>query len=295
MGMIKKLLSQSSYWVINKDLASKLGFEPTLLLTHLIDCADMLEQPFYQQRSRILETLGWSEKTYRSSVKTLKDKNIISSEVKGIPPKNYWTVNEREIHALIETNPSDISVKMTLPYQRQNDATKKRNIKKEINNNIGEVEGGTSLGEMSPTSSTPQSKKKSGWEKLVEIYPPTKHRDIIEASIYWDTLTQEEKQMIFRHVNPYINNTPTQMLKQIGKYLQSDLWRNMKPPTNKEVSQYKNTGFVDYNFIEWYNTFYEIGSWEVANKDFQTLDNETKKIIKTEYERIKRNQKQGVE
>jgi hypothetical protein len=173
--------------------------------------------------------------------------------------------------------------------------TFKEKEKEEINNNIVEVEGGTSLEGMSPTSSTLQSKKKSGWEKLVEIYPPTKHRDIIEASIYWDTLTQEEKQMIFRHANPYINNTPTQMLKQIGKYLQSDLWRNMKPPTNKEVSQYKNTGFVDYNFIEWYNTFYEIGSWEEANKDFQTLDNETKKIIKTEYERIKRNQKQSVE
>ena len=77
--MLKKLLSQSSYWIINKDLSSKLGFEPTLLLTHLIDCADMLDQPFYQQRDRILKTLGWTEYQYKKSVKILKQYNLVST------------------------------------------------------------------------------------------------------------------------------------------------------------------------------------------------------------------------
>ena len=227
--MLKKVLSQSSYWIINKDLAGKLGFEPTLLLTHLIECADMLDQPFYQQRSRILKTLCWSEKTYRKSVKILKDKNLIQSEVRGIPPKNYWTINEDEIDAFIKTNPSDISVNTTLPKERQSDAPKKRN---KNNNTIGS-EGGTTPKELSTTNSQPNTHDEGGWEKLMKLYPKDKLNDEIAAIQKWNSLTQQDKQKVFRHLNVYLKNTEHQFIKQIGNYFREEPWTKMKPRRNK--------------------------------------------------------------
>lgn len=230
--MLKKLLSQSSYWIINKDLASKLGFEPTLLLTHLIDCADMLNQPFYQQRSRILNTLGWSEKTYRRSVKTLKDLNLIDSEVRGIPPKNYWTINEGQLDAFIKSNPSDIGVNTTHPKERQSDAPK---IRKQNNNNYELIksEGGGNLGDSPTTSSDLITHNEGGWEKLVRLYPKDKMNNEIEAITKWNTLTQEDKQKVFRHLKVYLKNTEHQFIKQIGKYFQEEPWNKMKPKRNK--------------------------------------------------------------
>lgn len=239
--MLKKVLSQSSYWIINKELANKLGFEPTLLLTHLIECADMLDQPFYQQRDRILKTLGWTEYQYKKSVRVLKGKNLISSELKGIPPKNYWTINESNIYSLIGSNTPDKRVNITQPYMGDNHPTKKRNKKQEINTTIGEVEGGTPPDGESPTSSTPQSKK-GGWERFVEMYPENKQNDLITASSVWNGLSQSEKQSVMRHSTIYLRETEAQFIKQIGRYLESDLWRKMKPKMTKE-QRYNQSGY----------------------------------------------------
>jgi hypothetical protein len=232
--MLKKLLSQSSYWIINKDLAIKLGFEPTLLLTHLIDCADMLDQPFYQQRDRILKSLGWSEKTYRNSVKKLKDTNLIQTEVRGIPPKNYWTINESQLDAFIKSNSSDISVDLTLPKERRFDATKIRN-KKNNNNSIELIssEGGVTLEELPTTSSDAITHDEGGWEKLIRLYPKDKLNDEISAITKWNMLTQQDKQKVFRHLKVYIKNTEHQYIKQIGNYFKEEPWIKMKPQRKK--------------------------------------------------------------
>lgn len=287
--MLKKLLSQSSYWVINKELASKLGFEPTLLLTYLIECADMLDQPFYQQRDRILKTLGWTEHQYRKSVKILKDNNFISVEVRGIPPRNYWTINEGEIQSFFKLNPHDISVKSTQPYKRDIHATKKRNIKQEINNNNNEVvEGETTPEGLSVTSSTPHKEKKSGWEKFVDLFPTNKQNGIIEGAIIWNELSQSEKQQVMRHVVPYLKNTEPTFIKQIGKYMESRLWEQMKSPTKTEIGTIGRSGMIDYNLIKYFSELSE-QPWEDAQKEFFTLhENDKKEIIKAYKQDLKK-------
>jgi hypothetical protein len=87
----------------------------------LIDCAEQLDQPFYQQRERILNHLGWTEHQYRKSVSILKEKELVSVEMKGIPAKNYWTINEDSLCILL-----DSSVKSPLLKQRENHPTKIR-------------------------------------------------------------------------------------------------------------------------------------------------------------------------
>ena len=114
---------------------------------------------------------------------------------------------------------------------------------KVINNNSQGVEGGTTPEGLSSTSSTPDSKrKKGGFDRLMEIYPKNKQRDIINAECIWNELPQSEKQQVMRHVVVYIKNTEPNFIKQIGKYMESQMWQGMKPKMN-EKQKLENLGF----------------------------------------------------
>ena len=116
--MLKQLLSQSSYWVINKNITYELGLEASLLLTHLIDCAEQFNQPFYQQKERIMKYTGLGERSWRKSIKILKDKNILSIEKKGNPAKNYYTLDEGEIYKMLNSaSTSDAQTALTSEVQ----------------------------------------------------------------------------------------------------------------------------------------------------------------------------------
>jgi len=122
--MLKKLLSQSSYWIINKDLTKELGIETSMLLTHLIDCADMLDQPFYQQKDRIMNMIGISERQWRKSMKILQDKDILIVEKKGNPAKNYYTIVEESLLSILQ-NASSSEDHLSVSSEDQMIATKK--------------------------------------------------------------------------------------------------------------------------------------------------------------------------
>jgi len=297
--MLKQLLSQSSYWVINKNITYELGLEASLLLTHLIDCAEKFNQPFYQQKEKIMEYTGLSERSWRRCIKILKDKKILVVEKKGNPAKNYYTLDESEIYKLLNSaSTSDAQSAFTrharnaLTRQAQNALTNKVIKESNKNKHIEEanmvVEGGRTPDVSSTTSSTTNKENNTGWQKFVELYPLNKQRDIIEASMIWNSLSQSEKQSVFRHSKAYIQNTEPQFVKQIGKYLQSNIWKNMKSPIKKEVVAYKSTGMIDYNFINWYNKMNEINNWEKANKQFQLLDENSKVELRNKYEQLKK-------
>lgn len=227
--MLKKLLSQSSYWIINKELTSNLGIETSLLLTHLIDCADMLDQPFYQQKERIMKETGITDHQWRKSMKVLQDKGILLVEKKGNPAKNYYTIVEGVLLDLFNYRlTSDVEINTTSDVEIN--STKK--VINKVKTTTSEEEGGTTLDELSATSSS-LTHDEGGWEKLVRLYPKDKLNDEISAISKWNTLTQEDKQKVFRHLKVYIKNTEHQYIKQIGNYFREEPWTKMKPKRNK--------------------------------------------------------------
>ena len=96
---LKKLLGKQAYWTINKDLARKIGLEQTLVLQHLIDLTESAfkRDEIFQPISEMKDELGISEFSVKKSIKELQDKNFINVVRKGIPFKNYYSVNESEI------------------------------------------------------------------------------------------------------------------------------------------------------------------------------------------------------
>jgi len=106
MNNFIKQLTNTSYWVINKDLCKSIGLENTLLLQHFIDLQYKIfgGNEFFQQQERIQEELNFTEYQVKKSTKFLLKNNLINVIKKGNPAKNFYSINELEIIKIIDSN-----------------------------------------------------------------------------------------------------------------------------------------------------------------------------------------------
>ena len=83
---IKKLLSNSSHWTINKELARDIGLDATIVLQHFIDLQSSFFEDggFYQQQDRIIKDLPITIDYLRKAVKVLVNKGFLSVVKKHI-------------------------------------------------------------------------------------------------------------------------------------------------------------------------------------------------------------------
>ena len=97
---LKSIIGNHSFWMINKALYKRLGWNATLLLQHLIDIEDAHFQglpQFYKQVSRISRDLDLSEYEIRNAKKLLIEADLISIVKKGIPAKDYFKLHKDNI------------------------------------------------------------------------------------------------------------------------------------------------------------------------------------------------------
>lgn len=89
-----------------------------------------------------------------------------------------------------------------------------------------------------------------GYGKFLETFPLTKVRNQDEGKVIWDSYSQDEKQQIFRHLKMYVKDMTDKLqvnyMKNSFAYLESELWKNMKPQVmGKKI----NRGMVNYTFV----------------------------------------------
>lgn len=105
------ILSQSSWWIMNKSLTIFLGFDASLLLSDLASKQDYFrdrnqldeEGYFFNHRKDIAKDTSISEPRQIKAFKILQEKNLVQiKKVNKIPPKFYYKVNASEINSLIE-------------------------------------------------------------------------------------------------------------------------------------------------------------------------------------------------
>ena len=107
---IKKLLSNSAYWTINKELARDIGLDATIVLQHFIDLQSSFFEDggFYQQQDRIIKDLPITIDYLRKAVKVLVNKGFLLVVKKGVPAKNHYTVLEGNIMSYMSRISSDV-------------------------------------------------------------------------------------------------------------------------------------------------------------------------------------------
>tara|TARA_R110000851_G_C12853770_1_gene543148 strand:- start:376 stop:681 length:306 start_codon:yes stop_codon:yes gene_type:complete len=99
---MNSLLSQSSFWQINKDLVREIGLESSILLADLIhreshpkDCSiiTIMGEAYVSATSKQLEestTLSYSKQ--RKCIKTLINGGYIKTALKGLPAKTFFNI-----------------------------------------------------------------------------------------------------------------------------------------------------------------------------------------------------------
>lgn len=102
---VLELLAQSSFIMFNKPLARKIGIDEAILIGSLSSLQVKYgNEEFFCEQSKLMEDTCLTEYRLRNATKTLKDKNIISINKKGLPAKYYYKVNEEVILSYLTTS-----------------------------------------------------------------------------------------------------------------------------------------------------------------------------------------------
>ena len=116
--MITDLLSTDGFIIYNKKLARTIGTNPAILLGYL--CSEynfyssngqLDKGMFFCTREKIKYNTGLKETEQRTATKKLKELGIIETELKGMPSKTYYKINENTILSILsseETSQQDL-------------------------------------------------------------------------------------------------------------------------------------------------------------------------------------------
>jgi len=130
--MMKNVLTQSAFWMVNKHLAKYLGSnDAALLVSHFLSLQEEVfgGKPFYQQQSRIMEELNIKLPTLRKLITLLEAKDILVYEKKGMPAKHHYYINTQELSKIVSQD---------LPKSAPQENTESIAQRKElIKNNLG--------------------------------------------------------------------------------------------------------------------------------------------------------------
>lgn len=154
---LSKLLGQDAFWMINKDLAKKVGIEAALILSDLISKYEYFEglgqlkkydgeSYFYYTTESIKEETTLGRRSQDAGIKILIEKCLIKTLVKGTPAKKHFTILEDNILKLLiekdvsectnSTNNNSQSVQTGLYETDKLECTKRTNSNKNRLNRI---------------------------------------------------------------------------------------------------------------------------------------------------------------
>jgi hypothetical protein len=119
---LKNVLSQSSFWIINKQLVYRLqSIEAALFLSNLIDKYEYHsnrnellfvdedeEYYFYAKSEDIEKATTLSYKVQRRIIKLLESNCLIKTIKKGVPPKIHFSINEDAIWEILNSPESEV-------------------------------------------------------------------------------------------------------------------------------------------------------------------------------------------
>lgn len=101
--MLKRLIGQGGFIMVNKAIMKKVGLEAALLLSILADAETIYGEEFSQTVSQIQHfSCGYLTKRKQSeAIKKLEEAGLIESKLKGVPPIRHFKINTEEIGGIV--------------------------------------------------------------------------------------------------------------------------------------------------------------------------------------------------
>jgi hypothetical protein len=120
---LKKIIGKNAHWTLPKTLVRQIGLAETLVLQHIIDLTESAfkREQIFQPINQMADELGITEYNVKHAVNKLKELGLINVERRGIPFKNYYSVNDDMVmNFLVENNSPAIELKST-QYSEDNE------------------------------------------------------------------------------------------------------------------------------------------------------------------------------
>ena len=117
---MKHLLSSTAFLVLNKELARQVGLKEAVLLADLISKEEyfiakgMTDGWFFNTTDNIEKDTTLNSYHQRKCIKVLKDKGLIEVKRKGIPAKQYFKINEKQVMQIL----NNLSVKNSITINK---------------------------------------------------------------------------------------------------------------------------------------------------------------------------------
>lgn len=106
----KDLLKQNNWIMLNKTLVHNLGLNAAVLIGELCDKEDYFEKDgewFYVSRDIITKDVGLSSDAQRKASDILIDVGILSVELKGLPARNYYKIDDDKLLYWLTTSDAE--------------------------------------------------------------------------------------------------------------------------------------------------------------------------------------------
>ena len=101
MGILQ-LLAKENYITYHKGLAKKLGVDEAILFGEMCSLTNVYGDEFFCDQETLMEETCLTEYRVRNAVKTLQEVGLLTVERKGMPAKNYYTLNEDVLIDMID-------------------------------------------------------------------------------------------------------------------------------------------------------------------------------------------------
>lgn len=236
--MIKNILSQNSFWIVNKGIAREIGLEAALLLSDLVtkseyfEANNLLEDGYFFNTSENIEqdtTLTYHKQ--KTALKLLEGLGLIEISLVGVPAKLHFKIFENKILNFLNTGIQKSSI---LYNKNKPIRTKNKNKTSESKNS---VETFFDINEPEKEKKKIPAKKK----KTDPLFQPFRqtfeeyYKRITKAEYYWqvkDSVATNRLIQKIRHAyatakNPVENPTEEQMLNGFRHILEkaaNDKW-----------------------------------------------------------------------
>lgn len=107
--LLNKTLGKNAYWALNKQLVKSIGLEATLILQHIIDLQSVFKkEEIFQSQPDMAKELGITEYAIKNRIVELSKAGLINVIKKGVPAKNYYSINEDKIIEILDKPLDDV-------------------------------------------------------------------------------------------------------------------------------------------------------------------------------------------
>lgn len=91
--LLQNLLRQNGFYMLNKVLVHQFGLVEAAVLAMLIDKHAQFGEGFFVTSDTAQADLNIGRKPYERALTNLKENGVVSTVVKGVPPRTYYTID----------------------------------------------------------------------------------------------------------------------------------------------------------------------------------------------------------